>query len=218
METTIEAYTPEWFKSRQGCFTGSEVWKLMTEPRTKADKEAGNLSETANTYILEKVWEKLSGLTKSGVDNFATEWGNDNEPKAVHFYEKLTGNKCEHAPCCFNPDVIGLSGTPDRKVNGDGLIEVKCPFNGANHLKHCFITSDEYFKSEHKEYYWQIQCYLFLTDREWCDFVSFDPRVNSDFGMFIYRLKKNEQDIKEMVEKVTKARELFEGYYTTFKG
>ncbi len=37
MESTIEIYSPEWFINRQGNFTGSEIWKLMTEARSKKD-------------------------------------------------------------------------------------------------------------------------------------------------------------------------------------
>jgi len=212
METGIEIYSPEWFKDRQGSFTGSEVWKLMTEPRSKSE----SISKTAETYILEKVWEKLSGKVKSGFDNFATEWGNDNEPIAKKWYTKLTGRDVNDAQLVFNPDLKYFTGSPDGLIGDDGLIEIKCPFNGANHLKHCFITSDEYFKKEHPDYYWQIMSYLYLTGREWCDFVSFDPRIDCDLGMFIYRLNKNEAEFTALEKKVKECRELFDQFYKAF--
>jgi len=93
MESTIEIYSPEWFINRQGNFTGSEIWKLMTEARSKKDV----LSKTAETYILEKVWEKLSGEVKQGINNFATEFGNDNEPIAKKFYTSVTGNEIKES-------------------------------------------------------------------------------------------------------------------------
>lgn len=216
MDTGIESYSPDWFKARQGNFTGSEVWKLMTEPREKYKKESGQLSVTAETYVLEKVWEKLSGQTKGGIDNFATEWGNEHEPKAKKWYTKLTGNEVIESPLVYSPVINGLTGTPDGLIGEDGMIEIKCPFNGANHLKHCFITNDEYFKSEHNDYYYQIQCYLFLTSRKWCDFVSFDPRIDCDLGMFIYRVNANKEVHEEMIKKVLQARVLFDGYYESF--
>lgn len=212
MESTIDAYSPDWFKERQGSFTGSEAWKLMTKPRSKSE----TISKTAETYIIGKVWEALSGQCISGVDNFATEWGNDNEPIAKKFYTKLTGNDIGIAPLVYKNDLKGFTGTPDGYVGEDGLIEIKCPFNGANHLKHCFITTDEYFKAEHTEYYWQCQSYMLLTGRKWCDFVSFDPRINSDLGLFIYRLAFNEEDCNDLVDAVNKARELYNEYYKLF--
>jgi putative phage-type endonuclease len=214
METGIEIYSPEWFKDRQGSFTGSEVWKLMTEPRSKKE----SISKTAETYILEKVWERLSGKCKSGFDNFATEWGNDNEPIAKKWYTKLTGREIQESQLVFRPELKGFTGSPDGEVDEDGLIEIKCPFNGANHLKHCFITSDEYFKAEHPDYYWQIMSYLYLTGRQWCDFVSFDPRIDCDLGMFIYRVNKNETEEALLVSKIEQARVLFDQYYNSFSG
>lgn len=212
MESGIEIYSPEWFKSRQGNFTGSEVWKLMTKPRSKKE----TISKTAETYILEKVWEKLSGLTKSGIDNFATEWGNENEPKAKKWYTNLTGNEVHESKLVYLNDLNGFTGSPDGLVGEDGMIEIKCPYNGANHLKHCFITNDEYFKTEHNDYYYQIQSYLMLTGREWCDFVSFDPRIDSQLGMFIYRVNSDLELHEVMKEKIIKAREIFNGYYESF--
>ena len=45
--------TSEWYASRLFRFTSSELGKLMTEPRSKADKEAGKLSATAEEYIFD---------------------------------------------------------------------------------------------------------------------------------------------------------------------
>jgi hypothetical protein len=189
----------------------------MTEPRSKAAKEAGELSEGAQTYILEKVWEALSGLTTGGINNFATEYGNENEPFAIKNYTRLTGNEVTQSDLVFHPEFIGLIGTPDGLVGTEGMIEVKCPYNGANHLKHCFITTDEYFAKEHNDYYWQIQSYLFLTGRKWCDFVSFDGRIDSKLGMFIYRLNADEKSHELLKEKVTKARLMFDELVKNFK-
>ena len=47
----------EWQKLRLGKFTSSEIYNLMTEPRAKKDKEAGEMSQTAKTYIKEKTTE-----------------------------------------------------------------------------------------------------------------------------------------------------------------
>lgn len=214
MEANITIYSPEWWKARIGNFSGSEVWKLMTEPRSKKE----TISKTAETYILEKVWERLSGKCKSGFDNFATEWGNDNEPIAKKWYSKLTGHEIKDAILVYKPELDGFTGSPDGLVGDNGMIEIKCPFNGANHLKHCFVTSDEYFKSEHPEYYWQIMSYLYLTGREWCDFVSFDPRIDCDLGMFIYRVNANPLEFELLENKIKVSRELFNQFYTSFSG
>jgi exodeoxyribonuclease (lambda-induced) len=176
------------------------------------------LSKTAETYILEKVWEKLSGEVKQGINNFATEWGNEHEPTAKKFYSSVTGNEVKDSLMLYSNEIDGLTGSPDGLVGEDGLIEIKCPYNGANHLKHCFINNDETFLSEQPEYYYQMQCYMLLSGRKWCDFVSFDPRIISDLGLFIYRVNSNEEVIEKMTEKVKLARELFNQYFESFNG
>lgn len=207
----IEPHSPDWYKIRQGRFTASEIWKLMTEPRAKKD----TISKTAETYILEKVHERITGQTKMGIDNFATEWGNDNEPLAKKWYSKLTGRTVNEPYLISHPEIHDFICTPDGFVE-DGLIEIKCPANGANHFKHCFITSPEYFKAEHPEYYWQMMCQMNITGAKWCDFVSFDPRVNSDLGMFIFRLDYQNEDGLRLEQKVKDALDLFRNYYTLF--
>jgi hypothetical protein len=89
MESTIEIYSPTWWDNRLGNFTGSEVHRLMTEPRAKKDV----LSKGAETYIREKVYEKLSGQPKQSIDNYATAWGHENEPIAKRYYTARTGNE-----------------------------------------------------------------------------------------------------------------------------
>jgi exodeoxyribonuclease (lambda-induced) len=216
MESRIDAYSPEWFKERQGMFTGSQLYRLMSEPRTIKAKEAGDLSEGANTYVLEKVWETLSGETIQGINNFATEWGNEQEPNAKKWYAKITGNQVTDAPLVYRDDFKGLIGTPDGFVGEDGMVEIKCPWNGSNHLKHCFITTDDYFRKEHDNYWWQIQCYLFLTNRMWCDFVSFDPRIDSQLGMFVYRVEAIADDFELIEKKVGKALVVYNEYLKLF--
>lgn len=214
--TNIEPYSKEWWNLRNGCFTSSEIHKLIGDPRSKEAKDAGALSDTALTYILEKVHEKITNIAKMGIDNFATQWGVEHEPLAARWYGKTTGYTLSDTFLCFHETIEGFSCTPDRFVNSDGLAEIKCPANGANHLKHCFITKNEYFKKEHKEYYWQIIAQLSITKKVWCDLVSFDPRINNAFGMFIYRVEDVMADIDILETKVKKAREVYNGYLETF--
>lgn len=214
--TTIQPYSPEWWQLRHGCFTGSEIYKLMGEPRSKAAKESGDLNDGALTYILEKVHEKLTGMAKMGIDNFATQWGVEHEPKAAYWYAKTKGFTLSDPTLCFHPEIKGFSCTPDKFVNEDGLCEIKCPANGSNHLKHCFITNNEYFKKEHANYYWQCVSQMNITGRKWCDFVSFDPRIDSNMGLFIYRCEYNEADGELLETKVKKARVMYDEYLRLF--
>lgn len=185
----------------------------MTEPRAKKDL----LSKTAETYIREKLYERLSGQPKPSIDNYATAWGHENEPIAKRYYTARTGNEVIESKLLYSETIEGLTGSPDGLVGEDGMIEIKCPFVGANHLN--FFFNEDSFESEHSEYYYQMQCYLLLSGRKWCDFVSFDPRLilNSDSGLYIRKHEANLEVMERMTEKVTIARNLFNDYLNIFK-
>lgn len=208
-DNRIMPYSPEWFRKRIGAFTASEIYKLMQDGKAKEKI----FSDKGETYILEKVHELLSNEPKRDIANFATQWGVENEPKAMAWYEKLTGQMVDQPHLVEHSSIEGFLATPDGLIGKDGLIEIKCPATGTNHIEHCFITTDEYFKKVHKEYYWQIQAQLLITGREWCDFVSFDPRINSDLGLFTYRLNANHSDWDLLEIKVQKAIERRNSFY-----
>jgi hypothetical protein len=48
------------------------------------------------------------------------------------------------------------------------------------------------------EYYKQIQCQLWVTGRQWCDFVSYDPRLPKRNQLLIVRTERDEKLIAEM--------------------
>ena len=38
---------------------------------------------------------------------------------------------------------------------------------------------------------------MLVTQREWCDFVSFDPRVKTDACIFIHRVERDDKYLQE---------------------
>ena len=171
-----------WLKIRIGKFTSFEIHRLI---HTKT------LTDTNWKYITEKVAENLTGETKE-FTNEATAWGIEKEPEAANAFALKTGMIL--SKCGFTIKSEYYGGSPDRLIEEDGLVEIKCPFNSANHTKHCLIKSEKEFKSECKEYYWQIQSNLNVTDRSYAFFVSYDPRVKQ-CPLFILLVKRNEKDI-----------------------
>ena len=203
METKeIVQKTDEWLNIRKGKFTGSEIWKLMTDSRSKTEQ----FSETAKTYILEKIAEQNANeLYAKQLNTPAIQWGNEYEPLARKWYSKLTNKKVsEIGYVDLEPFKDHAGGSPDGLIEYQGLIEIKCPFNSANHIKHILVNAQD-FKSELKEYYWQMQFYLSAMHLEWCDFISFDPRIDADWGMHIKRINRNDEDIKLMMNKIEQA-------------
>lgn len=205
--------TEKWFNERLYKFTSSNIFKLFTEPRTKAAKEAGELSETAKGYILEKIAEEL-GVEKPEFTTKEMQWGIEQEPNAKMWYEIKTRRKVGEVGFCMYNEFFG--GSPDAAVYdslvpeaAEGVVncglEIKCPYNTVNHLKHCLIDSPEYFKQHHPEYYWQCVAHMIVLNVGYCDFVSFDPRIDNEIGLFIFRLNFSSEDAAELLLKIPAA-------------
>lgn len=196
--------TPEWFELRRGRFTASEIYKLTAEPRKKADKEAGKMGGTAMSYVLEKVHERLSGQVKDEVFSKALEWGKENEPIAIERYEQLTGNKVREVGFLTYGNNAGASA--DGLVGFDGMIEVKCPYS--DYLNR--ILEDV---TENKQYYLQIQMGMMVANRDWCDYIIFDPRMPKGQDIVIQRVARDEsaiQLIEQILQKAEKWAKIWE--------
>lgn len=168
----------EWHDERLGRFTGSEWHKLMGDPRSKEDKAAGKFSVTAATYIAIKVSEILTGQRKADTFAYAKEYGKTREPFAIQHFIEVTGFTWEPVGFILFGDHAGCS--PDGKINGTDGLEVKCPAESENHLKHLFIKDQAELKAICPEYYWQIMTGLRFTGWEKWHFASFDPRMQNE--------------------------------------
>lgn len=199
--------TPEWYNARLFHFTSSELYKLMTEPRSAADKAAGKLSATAEGYVFDKVAEYLTnGVCLDYKERFSKDidWGNTYEEVARNVYEQRTGMTVEL--CGFVPYNDDFGGSPDGLVGDDGIIEIKCPYNSSVHAAYLLMMTAEDLQRVRPEYYAQIQGNLLVTDRKWADFVSFDPRVQNDaFALKVLRVERDEDFIAKAVDALTRA-------------
>lgn len=192
-----------WRKKRIGKFTASEIWKLMGEPRSKEAKERGDLSDTAKTYILDRLAERLTGMSKDFV-NDATVWGIEKEDMARTIYQRMTALRVTETDFIEYSSMAG--GTPDGLVGDMGLIEIKCPWNTTEHLKHCLLIKDDLsLKKNFPAYYWQMMSNILFTGRQWCDFISFDPRIERSEGIFIFRLEANDEDMQVIETMIQRA-------------
>jgi putative phage-type endonuclease len=186
----IEQRSEEWFEIRKGKITSSEIYKIMGKK---------DLTDTAKTYLLEKVCEYFGGFTEPAV-GAALSWGTDLEPVAIEYYEKLTGLKVNRAS--FIPAGEHYGGSPDGHVGQEGIIEVKCPYKSSNHFKHGLIDTAEKFKDVAPGYYYQCVSNMICAGAEWCDFISFDPRVTEEYQMFTFRLHLDQEEAKAILERV----------------
>jgi hypothetical protein len=88
--------------------------------------------------------------------------------------------------------------SPDGLIGDDGLIEIKCP-NSSTHIE--YILGYTEAPSEYQpQMLWQMAC----TERQWCDFVSFDPRMPEHLQLFVVRFHRDDARIAEMEAEVLK--------------
>ena len=208
MKQGIESYSQEWFKRRLGKVTSSSIWNLIVEPKEKAKKENGELSSTSKEYIMQKVAEKLTGVSRS-FQNDATAFGLEQEASAISYYELKYGYRVKEAG--YIEAVDGwYGGTPDGLIESDnGIIQVKCPYEYRNHLSFLMVEDVEHFKAKYREYYWQCVSDMLVTDAQWCDFVSYCPDMPDEYKMFRLRINRNEVDMELLSGKISEAYKFF---------
>jgi len=185
---SCEQGSAEWLSMRLGKVTASRVKDVLTKGRGNSQ------SKTAETYMMELIAESLTGQSKPFFENDAMKWGTETEPQARSMYS-VNNDFVAVKEVAFveHNEFVGIS--PDGLIADDGLLEVKCP-NTTTQIKRAL--SDDYSA----DYKAQIQMQLWVTERKWCDFVSFDPRLDCAAGYLQQRVERDEEYIEEMKTKV----------------
>ncbi|HUW30459.1 MAG TPA: YqaJ viral recombinase family protein [Planctomycetota bacterium] len=186
-----------WHADRLGKITASRFDAVLTNAKKK-----GDLSKTAQDYMLDLVAEILTGTPQGFKGNKATEWGNDQEPFAVKAYEARTGNVCTEVGFVKHPTESRVGGSPDRLVGEDGGLEIKCPYNTRVHLQYVLGGC---LPDEHEA---QVQGHIWINDKKWWDFGSYDPRLaDPKLGLFIVHVERDPAYIKHLQSRVAAFRD-----------
>jgi putative phage-type endonuclease len=182
----IEQGTPEWFAQRLGKVTASRVADVIAKTKT-------GYSTSRDNYMAQLVCERLTGTVAESYTNAAMQWGTDNEPLARAAYEAKMDVLVDEVAMITHPRIEQAGASPDGLVGDDGLVEIKCP-NTATHID-TLLT-----QTVPGKYVTQMQWQMSCTNRKWCDFVSFDPRMPKELQLFIKRVPRDE-DYISMLEK-----------------
>lgn len=172
--------SPEWFAARIGRITASHFDDVLSSGSTR------------KTYMMKLLAERMTGQP---LENYSNKWmqeGTETEPKAREYYEGLNSIKVEQVGFIQLGDDIGAS--PDGLVGEDGQIEIKCPLPNT-HLGYVLANK---LPSEYKA---QVQGGLWITGRQWTDFISFEPRIQSR-PFWSIRIERDEKYIKELAKTV----------------
>lgn len=189
----------EWKAARLGHLGASRFADVLTEPRSKADKEAGKLSATAETCLLAILGEYLTGLPSDDFTSAATRWGTEWEPEARSVYESTMDCDVDQVGFIHHPTLPRVGCSPDGLVGADGLIEIKCPFGTKEHVRTALSQEvpDQYIA--------QTQGQLWVTGRKWSHFVSYDPRVkDTALRLIVVPVERDEEFIGKLEQAVTR--------------
>ncbi len=185
----IEQGSNEWHLLRLGKVTASRIADVLSKGKSGE-------SASRRNYRTELVVQRLTGLPGESFSNAAMEWGTNTEPKARTAYEVEKQQFVEQVAFIDHPSIEWFGCSPDGLV-ADGLIEIKCP-NSTTHVDYLADNKPP------AKYIPQMQCQMAVTGRQWCDFVSFDPRLPDDLQLFVVRIERDQEYIEAMEAEVKK--------------
>lgn len=171
--------SPEWHDARRGKLTGTAFRAAL------AIGKQGQPLKDRRDLVARLVEEIRSGKTVPIETNEYMQHGSRMEPFACMAYEFATGYEVEHAAILQHPTLPYVAFSPDGLIGTDGLLEIKSPALEHRHTR----TRDSGKVPD--EYMPQCQGGLFVTGRQWVDFVSYFPSI----GVEIVRVERNEEYI-----------------------
>ncbi len=186
----MEQGTEEWFAARAGKVTASRIADLMA--RTKS-----GYSASRDNYMAQLIVEKFTGKVAESFNSAAMQWGSDQETFARAAYEARKNVLVDEIGFVPHPTIEGVGASPDGLVGNDGLVEIKCP-NTATMIDTLINET-----VPHK-YFAQMQMQMSCTQRKWCDYAVFDPRMPENGQLFIKRVERDEKFVEDMESEIIK--------------
>ena len=173
----MEQGSEEWAQARCGLVTASRC------PDVTAVSKKGEAAARRN-YRSELISEILTNVPYPQYISQEMKWGIEQEPSARVAYELKNDVLVETCGFILHPGVDRFGASPDGLVGEDGLIQIKCP-NTSTHLAWMLSGS---IPVEHMP---QMLAEMSCTQRAWCDFVSYDPRLPEHLQLYVRRFSRD---------------------------
>lgn len=173
-----------WFAQRLGKVTASRVADVIAKTKT-------GYSTSRENYMAQLVCERMTGTVGESFTNAAMQWGTETEPLARAAYEAHADVLVDEVAMITHPTIEAAGASPDGLVGEDGLVEIKCP-NTATHID--TLLTQTVPGKYNTQMQWQMAC----TGRQWCDFVSFDPRLPTELQLFVKRVPRDNAYIQTL--------------------
>jgi hypothetical protein len=184
----VEQGSAEWKQARCGIVTASRVGDAA------AMRQDGNERAERRDYRAEIICEILTGQPYPQSAERARQvlWGKEHEADARSSYELQRGVLVDTCGFVLHPEVDRFGASPDGLVGPNdetgGCLQIKCPTT-ATHI--------EYWRAGKVpvEHCFQMAAEMACTGREWCDFVSYDPRLPEHLQLFVIRYHRDNKFI-----------------------
>jgi hypothetical protein len=181
--TEFEQGSGDWITRRCGMLTASEVKHIITPTLKVAD------NDKSRQHLYELLAQRITSYVEPQYIGDAMLRGQQDEIWARELYAEKYAPVTE---CAFvTNDKLGftLGYSPDGLVGDDGLIEVK-----SRCQKYQVQTIIEGVMPA--EYSLQVQFGLLVSERKWCDFISY----SSGLPMFVTRVMPDPVVAKALVD------------------
>jgi hypothetical protein len=132
-------------------FHPSSLGSLMTDPRSKSD----TLSETCKAHLMECYIERVYGRKKEIMNKYIDK-GIQCEEDSLTLYSRVMKTFYKKNKQVYENDY--LIGTPDI-ITEDDVIEIKTSWD-------IFTFHQVLHKAINKDYFWQVQGYMELTEKK----------------------------------------------------
>lgn len=170
-----------WLRAHVGRSSGSGLSKICSYlTRKSGDKVKGDPTAERDTYLLEKIGERLSGRLANHYQTQAMSDGIEYEEEARLYYEAVTNTITRPVGFYVHDEYDFTGSSCDALIDDDGVLEIKVPTTPV-HLKYVMGGCIP------KEYMPQVAWELACTGRSYADFVSYGIGILDDDMRFFYR-------------------------------
>lgn len=192
----LEQKSPEWFTIKaQNPFSSSNATAI------------GNQGAGLETLVWEALVNEFSIADKKQFTNEHLERGNELEPLARTVYELQTGVTIREVGFITNEKYEKAGASTDGLVDDDGCVEIKC-FEDKKHLKLIHELKKTGDFTIESGYMWQMQHELLITEREWCDYILYNP--NFEMDILIKRVYPDAVMQSKLIEGIKKGNILYQ--------
>ena len=194
---------PEWLQARCGWATASrahDITKLVQKTKKNGVVTEWKSSSDRDRYMDQLLAERLTGQPQNGKSIYSLNERRRLETPARAAYSFFYDREVVQVGFIHHLFIERFGASPDGYVGDYGIIEIK-NLDAAQHIK--LWEGGEREESVFSEYRPQVNSGLACTNREWCDFISYQPAMlDEELKLYVNRVWRNESETSALENSV----------------